>query len=93
MECHIQLLEEKFKAVNSKKVKGNGTKPKNILRKGTSIAKKTTAPKPSATPKKGQKGRGANNRDTGSGYQKSKEKGRNVSFGGKKGATNTNSCK
>ena len=93
MERCIQLLEDKLKAANSKKVRGNGTEPKNILRKGTPIAKKTTATKTSATPRKGQKGLGANNSKHESGNQKSKEKGRKVSFGGKKGATNTNSRK
>ena len=86
MECRIQLLEDKLKAANSKKVRGNGMEPKNILRKGTPIAEKTTAPKTSATPRKSQKGCGANNSDTKPGNQKLKEEGQKVSFGGKKGA-------
>jgi hypothetical protein len=93
MERRIQSLEDKFKAANSKKVKGNGTKLKSNLKKGTPIAKKTTAPKTTATPTKGQKGRGASNNNAKSGKQKSKGKGRKVLFSEKKGATNTNSRK
>jgi hypothetical protein len=93
MERRIQSLEDKLKAANSKKVIGNGTKSKSNLIKGTLIAEKTTAPKMTATPTKGRKGCGASNDDAESGKQKSKGKGRKVSFGGKKGATNTNSRK
>jgi hypothetical protein len=90
MERRIQSLEDKLKAANSKKVKGDGTKSKSNLKKGTPIAEKTTAPKTTATPTKGRKGRGASSNNAKSGKQKSKGKGRKVSFGGKKGATNTN---
>ena len=93
MERRIQSLEDKLKAAISKKVNGDGTKPKNTLRKGTPIAEKTTAPKTTTTPIKGRRGRDASNNDAESGIQKSKRKGRKVSFGGKKGATNTNSRK
>ena len=82
-----------MKAANSKKVKGNGTEPKSILQKDNPIAKKTTAPKTSATPRKGQTERNTNNSNTKSGNQKSKGKGWKVSFGGKKGATSTDSRK
>ena len=93
MERCIQLLEDKLEAANSKKVKGDGTKLKSNLKKGTPIAKKTTtAPKMTATPTKGRKvkGHGANSNDAKSVKQKEKGKGRKVLFGGKKGALNTN---
>ena len=63
-----------MKAANLTKVKGDGTTPKSILRKGTPIANKTTAPKTTATPTKGPKGRSANNNDAKSGKQKLKGK-------------------
>ena len=84
-----------MEAANSKKVKGNGTKLKSNLKKGTPIAKKTIAPKTTATPTKGRKGKdcSVNSNDAKSVKQKSKGTGRKVSFGGKKGALNTNSRK
>ena len=95
MERCIQSLEDKLEAANSKKVKGNGTKLKSNLKKGIPIVKKTTSPKTTATPTKGQKGKGhgANSNDAKFGKKKIKGKGWKVSFGGKKGATNTNSRK
>ena len=92
------LLEDKLKASNikAKKVNGNGTIPKSILRTGIPIAKKSNAHKNSSTrtPKTLSKSDspdcGANNKGSASGKGKKNGKGQKVSFNGKKAATRTN---
>ena len=102
MEQQIQLLEDKPKASNikAKKVNGDGTTMKSIMKKGTPIAEKSNACKNSSkrTPKKSSKSDSPNcsaNLNNGSAHGKGKKngKGQKVSFDGKKAASRTNSPK
>jgi hypothetical protein len=98
-ERRIKSLEDMMAAKkNVKKVKGDGTKPKSILRTGTSIAVKSSAPKTtksktSSKKSSALKGRDASNSATASAKGRKKSTGRKVSFAGKKVSKLTNSKK
>ncbi len=104
MERKIKSLEDKLDAISSKakKVNGGGMKTKSILRKGTPIAKKSSAPPESIINRETQKklanstlpkDRVGNNNGSARGKGKKNGKGRKVSFAGKKADTRTNSRK
>jgi len=105
-ERRLKSAEDRLTAISSKKVRGDGMKPKSILRSGTPIAAKSNAPKKTTTPKKttspknaskakskskkSPNGRDVNNNDTASGKKVGNRK---VSFEKKKKTSRTNSHK
>ena len=101
LEDQLAKAKSKSSTTTAKKVKGDGTTLKGILRTGTPIAAKTNAPKkspkkkPSSKSKKSSssKNRTANDNDTTSAKGKSKGNGRKVSFVGKKTTYRLNSKK
>jgi hypothetical protein len=100
-ESRIKSLEDRLSTSSSKKVKGDGTKLKSILRKGASIAVKTNASqaKPKSETKKSSASKkksssSSNNRDANNnGTASARGRSPKVSFKVKRSTTRINSRK